>query len=218
MKRSASLRVIASLFFIQAAFLFAPCTPDAEGAAPATAVLGYPANGATGITSPLVFQWSSITGAQAYYLYVGTTQGAKDLVNSGEKQVTTYYVPGLPSNRTLYARMWTKQNGIWYYNDSTFTTAQSCSALTYPLNGATGIRSQITFQWTATAGAQAYYLYVGTTPGAKDLVNTGEVLQTRLSMCACGPNSTASGTITIPFSAPVRATRHLSIPRTGRRG
>ena len=47
-------------------------------------------------------------------MHVGSTPGAKDLVDSGEIQQTAYLAPlNVPSNSTLYARMWTKIVGIW---------------------------------------------------------------------------------------------------------
>src|SRR5205809_4581230 len=52
------------------------------------------------------------------------------------------------------------------------------SILTYPANLATNADMTLPIQWTGVANVQAYYLYVGSTFGGKDLVNTGETLQT----------------------------------------
>ena len=57
---------------------------------------------------------------QAYYLYVGTTAGAKYLVNTGEMLQTAYRAT-LPGGQLVYARLWTKVNGVWRYTDSSFT-------------------------------------------------------------------------------------------------
>ena len=37
---------------------------------------------------------------------------------------------------------------------------------------------QVRFEWTAIPGAQAYYLWVGTQPDGRDLVDTGEIQRT----------------------------------------
>src|SRR5206468_963104 len=108
---------------------------------------------------------------------VGSTLGAKDIVQTGEILATSFLAPSLPSGQTLYARMWTKASGVWRYVDSTFTAA-SFATLTYPANGTLNADLSQPVKWTTVYNAQAYYLYIGTTLGAKDLVNAGELHQT----------------------------------------
>src|SRR5437667_4501255 len=91
--------------------------------ADAVAVITYPSNLATNADVTLPIQWTSVANAQGYYLYVGSTPGAKDLVNTGTIQQTSYLAPTLPSGVTLYARLWTKLNDHWQYVDSTVTVA-----------------------------------------------------------------------------------------------
>jgi hypothetical protein len=99
-------------------------TFKAATAAPPVATLTFPANGATDVDRTLPFQWTTVAGVQAYYLYVGSVPGARDLVNTGEIQQTSYLVrTTLPSNQTLYVRLWTKLDGIWRFADSTFSAA-----------------------------------------------------------------------------------------------
>jgi len=144
---------------------------------PPIAVLTSPADGATGVTSPCVLQWTGVAGAQAYYLWVGTSSGAKDVVNSRELPATStsYSAKNLPCGQTLYATIWTELAGHWYSSSSTFTTVPAIATLTSPADGATRVGSSCTFQWTGVPAAQAYYLYVGTSSGAKDLVNAGSI-------------------------------------------
>ena len=52
------------------------------------------------------------------------------------------------------------------------------ASLLTPSDGAINVASDFTFSWENTFDAQAYYLYVGRKPGAKDLVDTGELLGT----------------------------------------
>jgi hypothetical protein len=144
-------------------------------AAPSTLVA--PAAGAQNIPPTTTFQWTSVSTAQAYYLYVGTAVGLNDVVNTGEIQATSYNTTTLPTNRTLYARIWTKIAGTWLYTDTTFTTLVP-STLVTPATGATNVTAPLTFQWTAAANAQAYYLYVGTAVGLKDVVDTYEIQTT----------------------------------------
>jgi hypothetical protein len=152
---------------------------------PVVATLTSPVNGATNVDMTLPMQWTTVLNAQAYYLYVGSTLGANDLVNTGEMQATSYLATGLPGGQTVFARLWTKVGGTWRSTDSTFTTAVAVpvvATLTYPPNGGLNIDQNQPATWTTIANAQAYYLYIGSTPGANDLTNSGEILSTTLAM------------------------------------
>ena len=145
------------------------------------ATLIAPANGASNVdpTFPIVFVWTSVSDEQAYYLYVGTSRGAKDLVNSGETQLTRWSA-AIPPLTLCYVRMWTKVTGAWYYNDTTFTTGTGTARLITPANGASNVDPSlpVQFAWTSVPTELAYYLYVGTAPGLHDVVNSGETQQT----------------------------------------
>ena len=131
--------------------------------APLTATLTSPVNGATSVSPLQAFQWTSVPNVQAYVLWVGTTVGAHDLVNTPEIQPTSYQPSSLlPANQTLYARMWTEVGGVWRSVDSTFTTAPLTATLTSPANGATSVSPSQAFQWTSVPNVQAYVLWVGT--------------------------------------------------------
>jgi hypothetical protein len=140
------------------------------------ATLTSPADGQ--LWSPVMFQWTAVDGAECYYLYVGTTPGARNVVDTGEMTVTSRIVGSLPVGVTLYARIWTKHGGVWRYRDSTFSVQPFAAAMTAPAHGATGVALHGTFSWSAVPNAQTYYLYVGTSIGAKDVVDSGETLET----------------------------------------
>lgn len=55
------------------------------------------------------------------------------------------------------------------------TSTPSCTVLTAPAAGATGISRTPTLTWTAAAGATGYLLNVGTTPGGTDVLNNVNV-------------------------------------------
>jgi hypothetical protein len=143
------------------------------------AVFTSPVAGATNVDTWQPIQWTSVPDAQAYYLYVGTSAGAKDLVDSGELQTTSYQAYGLPAGQPLYARLWTKKAGVWRYTDITFTAAIGGPVLKAtvitPANGATAVAPTGTIQWTSVPNAQKYYVYVGSTQGANDLIDSQEI-------------------------------------------
>jgi hypothetical protein len=147
-------------------------------AASLTATLTSPANGASNVSPLQPIQWTTVLNVQAYTLWVGTSVAANNIVNTFETQQTSYQPASLPANVTLYARMWTKVAGVWRYVDSTFSAASLAATLTSPANGAVNVSPTPLFQWTSALNAQAYVLWVGTTPGLKDLIGTDEVQQT----------------------------------------
>lgn len=150
-----------------------------------------PANGATGIdpTGPVPIQWSTVSDASNYYLYVGTTKGASDAYSSG--LVTASSVsPRLNPNTTYYLRLFTVVGGAWFYEDSTLTTGTTFSRLVTPANGATvDPNSPVTFTWSSITDALGYSLYIGTAPGASDIYNSGTITATSTSV-ALPQNST----------------------------
>jgi hypothetical protein len=157
--------------YVDSTFTAAPPPPP-----PTAATFVYPSDGATNVDLRRAAEWTSVAGAEAYYLYVGTAPGLKDLIDSGETQSTTRSMAGLPGGQMAYARLWTKHAGVWRSVDIRFTPAP-IAALTFPRDGATNVDPTRAFTWTPVADAQAYYLYVGTTPGTKNLVDSAETQQ-----------------------------------------
>jgi hypothetical protein len=139
-----------------------------------TATLVAPADGSIDADLTRPIEWTAVPYAQAYYLYVGSAPGAKDIVNSGEVHGTTYRAAGsIPLGQRLYARLWTKAADIWRYSDTTFTAAtqpQLAAVITDPPDNAAEFDLAKPIRWTIVPGAQAYYLYVGTSPGAKEII------------------------------------------------
>jgi hypothetical protein len=167
----------------------------ARPAAAQQATFIYPTNGATNVSLARPFEWTAVPGATVYYLYVGTTPGSNDLVNTGELAATTTRdvsnVP-MPAGATVYATIWTKLAGQWLRSDIQFTLRAQAQFL-YPLNGMTGVTAANDFRWTRVIGASAYYLYVGTTPGAKDVVDSGETLLAGHHAASLPPETTLFG-------------------------
>ena len=150
-------------------------------AQPLAPTIVAPANGAAIASQSQLFSWTSVANAQAYYLYVGTSAGTQNVVDTGSIQATSYQAAGLPMGQTLYARVWAKVDGVWRYTDSTFSVVVLTSTIVYPANGAVNASMAQAISWTSLANAQAYFLYVGTTVGANNLINTGAITATSYS-------------------------------------
>ena len=148
---------------------------------PGSATLLSPANGATGLTSPVTFQWSVVPGATNYVVWGVTTSA----VSSNER----FVIGKTPGTHITTA---VPQGGLTWYVEADFgdcptatysksstlsvATAAVCSsipaALLSPVNGATGLTSPVTFQWTAVSGATGYKLFIAQGNDAGDLAGT----------------------------------------------
>ena len=153
--------------------------------------------GGTNASLSGAFRWTPITGARAYYLYVGTSSGAKDIVDTGEVQALSSPMVALRADQPLWARIYTDVDGAWYPNEVSFTVRGA--TLTSPTSNASA--SGTTFEWSTITNAEAYYLYVGTAPGAKDVVDTGEIATTSYHA-----NSLPTGTLYVTIWTKVSGT------------
>jgi hypothetical protein len=165
------------LFFI---FAFSLTIGAEAQTSPSIASLSYPQDGASQVNPIVAFTWGVVSGAQVYYLYVGSAPGLKDIYDSGETTATAL-TARLAYGARYYARLFTKINNTWHAApDISFTTVTT-SVLLSPANQAAGLQPSVSFTWTPVGGASGYYLYVGTTIGAKDIVDSGAVQLTQLT-------------------------------------
>src|ERR1700680_2728036 len=176
--------------------------PTKSAAQQATATFIYPVNGQQNVNTSTPFQWTTASGGLGYYLYVGTYAGASDLVNSGALQTTSYQVPALPGNKTLYARIWTQTTAGWaLYQDITFTAASAKATFIYPVNGQQNVSTSTPFQWTAGPSGSYYQFYVGTSVDASNLVNSGALETTSYPVALLPINQTLYARIWTQTSA-----------------
>lgn len=134
-----------------------------------------------GVADPLApFTWAPVPSTTAYYLYVGTTVGANDIFNSGQVTVNSLYVPNLVPGTNYYARLFTFRGGLWLFSDTAFLAGQGVAHLKDPQPGA-AISPFEAFTWAPPDGAaDAYYLTIGTTPGARDVFDSGSLTGTSI--------------------------------------
>ena len=95
---------------------------------PADGTVISPANGATGVNPGAVtITWTPDRTATVYYPYIGTSQGANNVINFGEQPAnsTGVQLRNLAPGTTYWIRMWVDRSGTWYYTDSMFTTGST---------------------------------------------------------------------------------------------
>ncbi len=142
--------------------------------------LTTPAPGSTLTGSNVTFSWTAGSAALAYWIDVGSTAGGNQYFQSGNLgNVRTENVRGLPTDgSTLFVTLYSLIGGQWLsnaYTYSAYSGAGASGVLTTPAPGSTLTGSTVTFSWTAGAGAIAYWLDVGSTPGGNNYYQSGNL-------------------------------------------
>jgi hypothetical protein len=129
-----------------------------------------PANGATLTSSTQTFLWYAASGASAYYLDLGPTEGSNAYLDSGslpssQLSYTANYVP--TNGSTIWARWYYNVGGTWSFIDYSYSASggapggDTLATMASPTPGSSFSSSSVTFTWNAGVNAQAYYLDVG---------------------------------------------------------
>lgn len=144
------------------AYTFTASTPPVFSKANLT----NPAPNSTLAGSSAVFEWDGGSGAREYWLFVGTDSQPRRFFDGSAGLNRSARVDGLPLDGTgLKVSLFTLLNGRWEVNTYRFTAATVAPArLTAPVASAPLSGATVAFEWSAAAGASAYWLSVGT-PG-----------------------------------------------------
>lgn len=154
----------------------------------APAMITSPGNGTILNDGPIQFTWNAVPHAAAYYLYVGSTPGAKDIIDSGE--LNQLQLSHTLSSGVYYANIYTEIDQVWYGSASVSFSVHG-ALLAFPADGAVDIDPVVKFSWAPVSGASAYSLAVGTSPGDNDALTTGSITATSVQVNSpLQPNST----------------------------
>lgn len=139
-----------------------------QNAPPAVPVLLSPINGAVNISLTPTLNWNPVSNAEFYRLQVSTDNAFA---------TTVIDVTGLV-NAGFAVQPGTLQNGVQYYwrvnatnaggtsdwstvwNFTTIVAAPNAPNLLLPVNGATGVSTQPTMDWSDVSGATTYHLQI----------------------------------------------------------
>ena len=166
-----SISIVVALLIISLNAAFAQSTP---------ATMTSPTPGSTLTGSSVVFTWSAGSGPTAYWLDVGNVAGGNQYYQSGNLgDVLTITVNGLPTDGSaVYVTLYSMIDGQWQsvpYTYTAFNLAAAGGVLTTPAPSSTLTGSSVTFDWTAGAGASAYWLDVGSTAGGNQYYQSGNL-------------------------------------------
>jgi hypothetical protein len=160
-------------------------TPDtytytAEGVASSGgAVLSTPTPSSTFTGTTVTFGWTEVGNATAYWLDLGSSAGANNYYQSGSLGNTnTVTVSGLPSTGVpVYATLYSLISGSWVANPATYN-AYNASGAAATITSPTGPNlpgTTVTFDWSTSASATAYWLDVGSAAGGNQYYQSGSL-------------------------------------------
>ncbi len=132
-----------------------------------------PALGTILSTSSVTFTWNAVTGAQDYWVDVGTSPRSGNIqggFTSGAPSITVN-LTGYLTGGTIYIQLYSKFPGInpvpgtgSLFQFATTAPIVANPQLISPVSGTVLSTSSVTFTWSAVTGAQDYWVDVGTSP------------------------------------------------------
>jgi len=130
---------------------------------PATLTSPNPGLGTILGATNVVFQWTPGVAVTDYQLSLSSVAPGDSELFLYKGTATTATAPTLPANALeVYARLYSKINGVWQYNDYVYTESgtPTPAALTSPTPGLGTIlgTSNVTFQWSTGIGVTDYQL------------------------------------------------------------
>lgn len=175
------IKILLSLVFFWVIFgLDAQVPPDCT-------TLSSPLDGETNVSVNTEIQWVAVPNATQYFLSMGTSPGATDVLNRISVGNSLNYTPAtsLMPNTVYYVTVIPNNNNGDAINcmEESFTTGNAsnipgCVTLSSPVAGAYGVPPGTDISWTGQTGAAGYFLTIGTTSGGNDILNnfdTGNV-------------------------------------------
>jgi|GEM_PF-6121845 len=121
------------------------------------------------------------TNVNRYWLYVGSSAGARDYLSQSVNSATSYTVDNLPTDGSeIWVRLWYYTNG-WDFHDHQYTamgdsssTQNNIPEMTSPVEGSLLTRSEVTFQWQNNNFVpDNYWIYIGTSLGSSNIHSSG---------------------------------------------
>jgi extracellular elastinolytic metalloproteinase len=137
-----------------------------------------PSPGSTLSGADVVFSWSDNGAAvELWRLTAGSTQGGEQYFASAPLTTLSVLATGLPRNgTTVHVRLHFQIAGAWSFRDFTYTAATATPEIYSPVPGTTLPGATVTFQWRSNgAPIGEWWLYLGSSIGARDILDTGSV-------------------------------------------
>jgi hypothetical protein len=205
----------------------------------AAAEMQTPPDGSTLTSASQTFRWNSGSGGEQFVLALGTTAGGDDIASVDASSNLSTTVNNLPTNgRQIFARLYTRIGGDWYYNDYSYRAANIAAAqarlvvtsFTAPRTGTVGVNLQgISVAVQNQGNGNAPPFQIGFYYGRSATVTTSDVASgwscNVANGLAAGQTFTCTGEIGVPaaitagtwFAAAIADDRN-QVPQSTRAG
>jgi hypothetical protein len=137
-------------------FTFSTATNSCPTQAP---VLVSPANGAQSVENPVEFDWNPAPSATSYRVFVSIDNGTAAAIGSTTESELTVTIPGLAIEwwvEASFDNCPTIASQHFHFNTTGCPLNPATPAIVSPADGATGLSSPVTLQWSAVANARSY--------------------------------------------------------------
>jgi len=139
-------------------------------APPAPPVLSSPASNANVPGASVTLSWNASPGGSQYNLWVRRTSDNVVIFNQNVGDLTSYTLTGLPNNGSDYfwmvrAGSYSSGWGVWssarrFYNGGGTATLPAPPVLISPASNANAAGTSVNLSWSASSGANQYWLWV----------------------------------------------------------
>ena len=150
--------------------------------APACTFLLSPKDGATNVNVGANLSWAYVTGADGYFLSIGTSPGIGNIINNLDVGNTLQFNPlidFMPLTEIFVKVVPYNENGNSFIcKEEHFVTGNiaalpSCSYLISPFNGETNVPLSPLIEWEPALGATGYNVFIGSSPFENDVLDGG---------------------------------------------
>jgi hypothetical protein len=126
-----------------------------------------PAPGSQLQSTTVTFTWNAVAGADYYWVDVGKSVAQGDIC-AGQVSGTSFACAGIPpspTQTTIYVQLYTHMNGGWLAPNRYTYIPFAAATIQYPAPGSQLPSTNVTFTWNVIAGADSYWIDVGTAQG-----------------------------------------------------
>lgn len=149
---------------------------------PACTTMVNPISGQTNVNVAANISWDYASGADGYFITIGTSPEIGDLTNNLDVGNVLVYSPAtdFPPLTNIYVEVipYNENGNSSSCVEESFTTGDiaalpSCTTLISPFNGETNIPLSPLLEWEPTLGATGYIVYIGSSPVINDILDGG---------------------------------------------
>jgi len=124
---------------------------------------------------------------ESWWVYAGSSPGGAQYWNSGDLGlVSSIELQSLPMDGSqIYVRLWYKRAGRWLFVDRAYTASNNGPTLQPETGVVLGVSD--TFSWIDNgAGISDWWLYVGSTVGGRDVLDSGLIPESQNELTVTG--------------------------------